>query len=385
MKHTAARLTAAVLLAGTMITTPAFALTGTVNDNGVRLREEASTSSTVLKSLSNGTNVEIMDTLTDWYKVSYNGKTGFIASDYVTIKDDSTYVQVADGPLNIREKPTTDSKKVGSLGNGKVVKILKLIEAKSDGEIAWYQTEDGYIAAEYVVPCDDPDRKGSAAYVKVEEGPLNIRSEPDTKSEKVGTVAAGKIIEVNGMTDGWYKIGEGYISADYVVQSSADEAKAQEKKASESKSQSSSSSDSQSNKSTTSSVPAPQGSGAGQDIANYALQFVGYPYVYGGSSPKGFDCSGFTSYVYKQFGYGISRTASGQLDNGSSVSRGQLQPGDLVMFKKGGSSKRASHVGIYIGGNQFVHASTSKTGVIISSMDSSYYATGFVGARRLAG
>ncbi|KQM11599.1 hypothetical protein AOA80_07420 [Methanomassiliicoccales archaeon RumEn M1] len=71
----------------------------------------------------------------------------------------------------------------------------------------------------------------------MEEGPLNIRSEPDTKSEKVGTVAAGKIIEVNGMTDGWYKIGEGYISADYVVQSSADEAKAQEKKASESKHQ----------------------------------------------------------------------------------------------------------------------------------------------------
>lgn len=384
MKHTAARLTAAVLLVGTMATTPAFALTGTVNDNGVRLRQEASTSSTVLKSLSNGTKVEITDTLTDWYKVSYNGKTGFIASDYVTVKDEGTYVQVADGPLNIREKASTDSKKVGSLSNGKVVKVLKLIEAKNDDEIAWYQTEDGYIAAEYVVPCDDPDRKGSAAYVKVDEGPLNIRSEPDTKSEKLGTVAAGAIIEVNGLVDGWYKIGEGYISADYVVQSSADEAKAQEKKSSESKSQNSSSS-SQDKKGGTSSVPAPQGSGAGQDIANYALQFVGYPYVYGGSSPRGFDCSGFTSYVYKQFGYGISRTASGQLDNGSSVSKSELRPGDLVMFKKGGSSKRASHVGIYIGGNQFVHASTSKTGVIISNMNSSYYATGFVGARRLAG
>ena len=96
MKHTAARLTAAVLLVGTMITTPAFALTGTVNDNGVRLREEASTSSTVLKSLSNGTKVEITDTLTDWYKVSYNGKTGFIASDgfvkeqIMTIEDTDT-------------------------------------------------------------------------------------------------------------------------------------------------------------------------------------------------------------------------------------------------------------------------------------------------------
>ena len=111
---------------------------------------------------------------------------------------------------------------------------------------------------------------------------------------------------------------------------------------------------------------------------------MGYPYVYGGSSPKGFDCSGFTSYVYKQFGITINRTASTQLDNGTPVSMSELQPGDLVMFKKSGTgSKRASHVGIYIGNNQFVHASTSTVGVIVSDMDYAYYTTGFVGGRRL--
>ena len=125
-------------------------------------------------------------------------------------------------------------------------------------------------------------------------------------------------------------------------------------------------------------------SSKGQEIVDYALQFVGYPYVYGGSSPKGFDCSGFTSYVYKHFGYSLNRSASGQLDNGKAVSMSQLQPGDLVIFKKSGTgSKRASHVGLYIGNNQFVHASTSKVGVIISSLSSSYYTTGFVGGRRI--
>ena len=113
------------------------------------------------------------------------------------------------------------------------------------------------------------------------------------------------------------------------------------------------------------------------------MQFLGYPYVYGGSSPRGFDCSGFTSYIYKQFGYSLKRSASDQLDNGTSVSRSELQPGDLVMFKKGSSSRRASHVGIYIGNNQFIHSSTSRVGVIISGMDEAYYTSGFVGARRI--
>lgn len=91
---------------------------------------------------------------------------------------------------------------------------------------------------------------------------------------------------------------------------------------------------------------------SGQKMAEFALKYVGYPYVYGGSSPKGFDCSGFVKYVCNQFGYNVNRTASAQMDNGTSVSRDQLQPGDLVFFRKSGSSSRASHVGIYVGRRQ---------------------------------
>ena len=122
----------------------------------------------------------------------------------------------------------------------------------------------------------------------------------------------------------------------------------------------------------------------GKQAQDLAMQYLGYPYCYGGSSPSGFDCSGFVRYVYSQFGCSLNRTASAQMSNGTSVSMSELQPGDLVFFLKSGSgASRASHVGIYIGGGQFIHASTSSTGVIISDMDSAYYTTGFVGGRRI--
>jgi cell wall-associated NlpC family hydrolase len=96
----------------------------------------------------------------------------------------------------------------------------------------------------------------------------------------------------------------------------------------------------------------------GEEIAAYAQNFLGTPYVYGGSSTSGFDCSGFTKYVYGQFGYTLNRTATDQLSNGVSVRKDELQPGDLVFFKYR-TSKPVSHVGIYIGSGQFVHASTN--------------------------
>ena len=124
-------------------------------------------------------------------------------------------------------------------------------------------------------------------------------------------------------------------------------------------------------------------SSLGQEIANLALSFEGYDYVYGAESPSvGFDCSGLVYYVYGQFGYSLSRTASQQYkNNGVSVSKDELQQGDLVFFSSNGYS--VTHVGIYIGDGQFVHASTSTTGVIISDLDSSYYTRVWFGATRI--
>lgn len=103
----------------------------------------------------------------------------------------------------------------------------------------------------------------------------------------------------------------------------------------------------------------------GIDIVNYAKQFIGVPYVWGGSSPSGFDCSGLTSYVYRQFGINIPRVADDQMHSGTYVPRSQLQPGDLVFF---GSDGYAYHVGIYVGNDSYLHAPQQGESVKISTM-----------------
>lgn len=121
---------------------------------------------------------------------------------------------------------------------------------------------------------------------------------------------------------------------------------------------------------------------SGDAIVAYAKTFLGYRYVYGAAGPNSFDCSGFVQYVYKHFGYSLNRTASTQAKNGVAVSKSDLQPGDIIIFKN--TAKTAiGHVGIYIGNNQFIHASNSRTGVIISSLTSTSYQQRYMQARRI--
>ena len=119
----------------------------------------------------------------------------------------------------------------------------------------------------------------------------------------------------------------------------------------------------------------------GNSIVAAALQYVGYPYVYGTAGPETFDCSGFTSYIYKQFGVTLNRSSKDQVNNGVAVSKSNLQQGDLVFFSTNGVYP--THVGIYIGDGNIVHASTAKDGVKISSLNTSYYTTNYFAARRI--
>lgn len=117
-------------------------------------------------------------------------------------------------------------------------------------------------------------------------------------------------------------------------------------------------------------------------IVAYAKTFQGYPYVYGTNGPRSFDCSGFVQYVYKHFGYSLSRSSKTQANDGVAVSKSNLQPGDILIFKNTAKTE-IGHVGIYIGNGQFIHASNPKTGVTISSLSSASYQQRYVTARRI--
>lgn len=217
-------------------------------------------------------------------------------------------------------------------------------------------------------------------YVSAES--LNVREEPNTDCKIISEVFLNNevtVIEDNG--DGWLKIQKGDVTG-YV----AEKYLSDEKVTVSSRSSGTTRSQAVSTKTQETSQnydAAPVSSGTGSEVIEYAKQFLGYRYVSGGGSPAtGFDCSGFTSYVYKHFGINLNRTTSGQNTNGTYVDRSDLQAGDILVFRNR-SNTAIGHVGLYIGGDSFIHAGNSSTGVIIGSMSSSYYAPRYVGARRV--
>ncbi len=252
--------------------------------------------------------------------------------------------------LNIRSGPGTDCSRVGVVSDGTVVVILE----KTSGE--WYKINYlgtiGYVSAEYLK--DELKSENFKATGTVNGDNVRMRSGPSTGKKAMASYSKGKSVSVIGINNGWYKIvtsaGTGYMRSDYIDITSGGPTY------------------------TTDTRDTASTYSLGQQIANFALQFEGYRYVYGAESPStGFDCSGLVYYVYGQFGYKLERRASLQCkNNGRYVSREELQPGDLVFFTQNGST--ASHVGIYIGNNHYIHASTAKTGVKISELNSYFCA-----------
>ena len=264
--------------------------------------------------------------------------------------------------LRLRESAGTDATILATAAKGDTVVVLE------DAGSGWYKVDynsvEGYMSGEYLTIATKADVTIGYGLVDTDGATLNVRSTPSTSGAKVASLSSGAVVNIVGIDNGWYKITTsggvtGYVSSDYMVTC---------------KDSAGSRGDDTATTSSSSSL--------GQQIVDYAKQYLGTPYVYGGNGPNSFDCSGYTSYVYRHFGYTLNRTASGQLSNGTSVSKSELQPGDLVFFKYN-TSKAASHVGIYIGDGQFIHASTNTYTVKIDNLTSGHYANVYVGARRL--
>lgn len=273
----------AMLLVVTALAADIATGAGCTTGSSLRLRAELSTSASVVTTLDKSVAVAILDDSVDgWYKIAYNGSTGYVSADYLNVDQDNVFT----------------------------------------------------------------------TYGRVNSDGVNVRSDASTDSSVLTTIEEDAIVTVNGLVDGWYDVTceygtEGYIRSDF--------------------------------------LDLTESSSSNSDIAATAKQYLGTGYVYGGASPRGFDCSGFTMYVYSQHGYSLPHSATSQWQSGLGTrvySISELQPGDLVFFNdpSRNAGRACSHAGIYTGDGQFIHSSSSRSGgVIVSSLTSGYYNTYFVG------
>lgn len=251
--------------------------------------------------------------------------------------------------LRVRSDASTDASILSTLDKGVAVAVL------DDSISGWYKINYGgtvgYVSADYVSIDQD---NIFTSYGSVNGDGVNVRSSASTDGSVLATVDKGTIVTVNGFENGWYDVTceygtEGYIRSDFLD------------------------------------LTANDSSSSSSDIVAAAKQYLGTRYVYGGSSPSGFDCSGFTMYIYGKFGYSLPHSATSQWQSGLGTKIwgiNALQAGDLVFFcdPSRSNGKACSHAGIYIGNGQFIHSSSSSSGgVIISDLTSGYYNNYFVG------
>ena len=252
-----------------------------------------------------------------------------------------------DNNLNVRETGDESGKLVGKLPKDAACEILSIEDNWAhiqSGEV------DGYVSMDYLLTGVDAKLKAREVFktvAVVTTDALKIREEPNTECGVLTTVPEGEELEVVEVLDGWVKINLDdeayYVCADYV--------EVQEKLGTAF---------------TMSQLLYGQGvSDLRVDLCEYAKQFIGNPYVWGGVSlTNGADCSGFVLSVFKNFGYSLPHYSGTQANSGTKISISEVQPGDLIFYGKNGT---INHVAIYIGSGQVVHASSPSTGIKISS------------------
>lgn len=405
------------------LTYTTFAVTGKITVETVRVRSEATTESKTLVMGNLGESVEILGQEGDWYKVKYNDQEGYIYKDYV-----ETTEQVEETPETVAEETpestpaTTDNTQTqpettsteetntpvatelgDTLNKDSSAYLLpnytstKIIELKQNEQVKivttlanWAKIEtadkEAWIPKTLLMKevsqnetsepeennnqevSEEPQNLNQAAYIS-SNASANLREGPSTETTSLGKLARHTKITVVSDEGDWYKVTyngqEGYISKALVTIGEPPVEDTTSSRSSE-----------VSRNYTQETYTAPVASAGAASAASIAANYIGCSYVYGGSSPSGFDCSGFTSYCYSQAGISVSRTSYSQAAQGTAVSKSDLQPGDLVVFSG------ASHVGIYVGNGQFIHAANPSEGVRYDSINSGYWAGQYQSARR---
>ena len=302
--------------------------------------------------------------------------------------------------VNVRSTPDTEGEIVGKMYDGSVAQVQS-ITTQSDGDWFCVVSGDvqGYIKAEFFIYGDaaaDVIDDYVTRYAVVKADRLNVREQPDTSASRIGYIDCGEKVQIIEYGEEWTKVSytdeqQGYVATRFITveeefiyaKSIAEELAEQE--AMQQLQERAEQSEQAAPEDTTVVVTPPATSYTTNAelrsaIVQYAMQYLGTPYVHGGRSlVSGTDCSGFTSYIYAEFGYALSRTPQGQWGgNGRSISVSEIQPGDIVCYSSNGS--KCTHVGIYIGNGQIVHEANSRKGTIVSNM---YYDDTFIGVKNV--
>ena len=343
------------------------------SDSKLNVRKSASTSASIVGKMVAGSGATIVSKGDSWTKIKSGNVTGYISNKYYVSGDAAeSYAKSLGLPkqatlktnMNVRQEPSVSSARVGGAKEGDTFLITgddgTWVSITFNGKKAYLKKS--YLTITYkfkdVTPVgssssssSSSNSTGSSSETKtgtVTASSLKVRAGAGTSYDVITTVSKGTKLTITGSSGNWYKISikvdgskkTGYVSKDYVSLGSS---------------------------TTSSGSSSSSGSGSGDEIAAYALQFLGNPYVYGGTSlTNGCDCSGFVQSVFKHFGYSLPRTSAAQSEGGKTVALDKLKKGDLLFYAKNGT---VNHVGIYIGDGKIVNASNEKVGIVTYRYD----------------
>lgn len=368
--------------------------------NYVNIRSEANTSSSIVGKIYNNCAATILATVDGeggtWYQIQSGSVKGYIKSEYfitgaeaekIAKNVGTVYVTVSADGLNLREQPNMNSVVLTTLS-----KDSEYLEVKEDGDFIEIQVDEslsGYVHKDYVtqrvefkqaVSVEEEKQKAEEAarikkeaddaIAKVEE--LKKESGQSTENKDTPSTSIGMIAQNPNVDNGTTKEQTNQSSQGSTSQNTGNTAGPGSNSSNGSSTSTGSSTGTSGSYQSTQNGPgsAVYDSAVRTAIVAYAKQFLGNPYVYGGTSlTNGADCSGFTMRIFEHFGVSTGRTSRDQASNGKQISLSEIQPGDLLFYASG---KTINHVALYIGDGKIIHASTSKTGIIISN---AYYRT----------
>ena len=373
----------------------------TQDGGNINLRAAADIESTILDVLDVGTPIKILNYDNGWFNIETDGFKGYVKSDFVTLDYEQvkkvllTSVMYQNGTVNVGSnvhgEPDGNSIILDMVGEGSKVIILETTENGWHKVYFGKNYDLGYISGSNITIGDMVNRAEVNAKRAVQissvakngtitttDNAVSVKLLPSNESETLTTLANGASCKIISGGKNWTKIivaasnEIGYVKTSNIKQ-------AVEKTASVTKSTTETKSNSKT-KSASKAEIAPIGSASGSKLVAQAAKYIGTKYVYGGTSPSGFDCSGLVQYSLRKLGVSISRSSRSQYGYGTAVSRSNLQPGDLVFFSRGGG---ISHVAIYAGNDQVIHAPRAGKTVCYQSLSTLSRAMKYVGARRV--